>query len=380
MSTVTASTGGSNPITLEAYLKTAGAEIDPQTVLRLAVAATEKAQAEKAIAEAKVNQALTEAREMADVHFGPQGIAAENAAALWRIAKLFAASTLLPEHFRGNAANCFIGLQLAQRMKVDAFALMQKLYVVHGRPGIEAQLAIAMLNTSGKIKGTIKYQFSGEGNDYGCRAVVTSSEDGEIIEGPKIDRTLVKAEKWDSKAGSKWLTMPEQMYRYRSALFLIRAYWPEVLLGLQTEDELRDIEPIPVASTPPKAIATLDALTSQLENRISRSLEETTEIPSENGNDEQADIEPEPDNPHGVIDPEPPADETEEHPEEVPIPAGLHEAFQRAKTLEAVQKILDAAELNAAQGMIAYQWCEEAKQRIRASRGERGSQKQLVVD
>ena len=35
--------------------------------------------------------------------------------------------------------------------------------------------------------------------------------------------------------------MPEQMFMYRCAAFFARAYCPDVLNGLQTAEELRDV-------------------------------------------------------------------------------------------------------------------------------------------
>jgi hypothetical protein len=52
---------------------------------------------------------------------------------------------------------------------------------------------------------------------------------------------MAKAEGWFDKSGSKWKTMPEQMLRYRSASFFVRAYAPELSLGIATDDEARDV-------------------------------------------------------------------------------------------------------------------------------------------
>jgi hypothetical protein len=52
---------------------------------------------------------------------------------------------------------------------------------------------------------------------------------------------MAKAEGWYSKKGSKWVTMPELMMQYRSATFLIRTTAPEIALGFQTTEEMRDI-------------------------------------------------------------------------------------------------------------------------------------------
>ena len=55
------------------------------------------------------------------------------------------------------------------------------------------------------------------------------------------------------KGGSKWKTMPRQMMTYRAASFFARAHCPEVLLGIQTVEEVQDVrgyeEPQPSVTT-----------------------------------------------------------------------------------------------------------------------------------
>lgn len=183
------------------------------------------------------------------ITFSHDGMEAANLAALWRLASMYSRSDIVPEQFRGKPENCLIALQMAQRCRIDPFAFMQASYVVHGRPGIEAKLAIAMLNSSGKIAGRVRYEFDGEGDKRSCTACVKDKESGEEIR-LKLDWKTVEAEGWNKKNGSKWLTIPEQMFRYRSAVFLIRTHYPEVMMGLSTTDEMED-EPGPVPAGPP---------------------------------------------------------------------------------------------------------------------------------
>lgn len=159
---------------------------------------------------------------------------------LWRVAKAFSVCGLVPEAIRGKPEDCFVLTQLAIRLRVDPFMLFQNMYVVHGRPGMEAKLQIGLLNASGRIKGNICYTFSGDGDEYGCMASVIDAASGQTINGPKVTKRMVKAEGWDKKPGSKWLTMPEVMFRYRAAAMLIRAHYPEVTLGLMTREELEE--------------------------------------------------------------------------------------------------------------------------------------------
>jgi len=52
---------------------------------------------------------------------------------------------------------------------------------------------------------------------------------------------MAKDEGWLDKKGSKWQTMPRQMMMYRAASFFARVHCPEVLIGLQTVDEVQDV-------------------------------------------------------------------------------------------------------------------------------------------
>lgn len=167
---------------------------------------------------------------------------------LWRVAQAFARSQLVPQHFRQKPDDCLIACQMALRLGVDPFMFMQNTYVVHGRPGMEAKLAIALINSSGLFKGRLKYERIGDDAKkptYRCRAWAVDAETGERVDGPWITWEIVKAERWDQKDGSKWLTMPALMFDYRAATWFGRTNCPERLMGMQTADELEDSPPPP---------------------------------------------------------------------------------------------------------------------------------------
>lgn len=178
-----------------------------------------------------------------------------------RVATLLASSTLIPDHFRGEVANCVIALNLADRLRVDPFMLMQNMYVVHGRPGIEGKLAIALIEGTGRFS-PLKFRFEGKGTtEKGmeragkCTAYATELATGEVIEGPPVTWEMAVAEGWtkakgkDNPVPSKWQTMPDLMFRYRSAMFFARANCPGALLGLRSADEIEDIDSIPMQET-----------------------------------------------------------------------------------------------------------------------------------
>lgn len=177
-----------------------------------------------------------------------------------RVAGLLASSSLVPAHFQGSVANCTIALNLADRLGVDPFMMMQNMYVVHGRPGIEGKLAIALVEGTGRFS-PLKFRFEGQGRtDKGvqrpesCVAYATELKTGEIIEGPPVTWNMAVTEKWTSdKNGqvSKWQTLPDLMFRYRAAMFFARVNCPGALLGLRSTDELEDIGAIPMQQVQP---------------------------------------------------------------------------------------------------------------------------------
>ena len=160
---------------------------------------------------------------------------------LQRVSKAFASSTLVPVQYQGNVANCMIALNLSERLRADALMVMQNLYIVHGNPGWSSKFLIASVNTCGRYE-SLRYEWRGEEGkpNYGCRAWTIERSTGEKLFGIWVDWKMVKAEGWDAKKGSKWLTMPDQMFVYRAAAFWQRAYAPEISMGLNTAEEIQD--------------------------------------------------------------------------------------------------------------------------------------------
>lgn len=176
-----------------------------------------------------------------------------NFEAAQRMAKALASSTVVPKEYQGNVSNCLIAMEYAARTRASVLAVMQSLNVIHGRPAMSATFAIASVNTCGRF-AEISYQWRNREQpveQWACRAVAKSLRTGEELHGTTITWDMAKREGWTTKNGSKWQTMPEQMFRYRAATFWVRAYAPDILLGMRTTDEAEDIL---VEAGPPSTI------------------------------------------------------------------------------------------------------------------------------
>lgn len=230
-----------------------------------------------------------------------------------RIAKMLAASSMVPEAYRdtlkvkdgkdqnGNwiyrdepnpngVANCIIAVNMASRLNADPLMIMQNLFPIEGRPSWSSQFVIAAINTSGKYsplrfdvedRGEVEVTYTTKEWKWNpqqrkslpeekthtvklrnmvCKAWAIETGTGERLESAEISMEMAVKEGWYQKNGSKWQTMPEQMLRYRAASFFGRIYAPELLMGIKTYEEemdaIIDVTPEPVNTAP----QTLDSI------------------------------------------------------------------------------------------------------------------------
>ena len=162
---------------------------------------------------------------------------------MYRVSTYLAKSPIVPAAFRDNPGSVMIALNMAARLRMDPLMVMQNIVVVNGNAGMSGKFAIALLNRSSKYR-RIEYRFV-NGKDYSAGMQVV----GFRVDDPKGERPdvgtaitpeMASAEGW--MKNPKWKSMPEQMMRYRAAAFFARAFVPEELMGMQTAEELEDVE------------------------------------------------------------------------------------------------------------------------------------------
>lgn len=190
----------------------------------------------------------------------PQSAAADAFDLLQRQAKMLASSSLIPETYRGKVADCAIVIEMAQRIGASPLLIANNLDVIYGRPAWRSQFLIACANQCGRFS-VLRYEFTGTPGkpDRGCRAWAIERETGQRLDGIWITWDMASKEGWTSKKGSKWLTMPDQMFTYRAAAFWTRVYAPDLTMGLPTGDEVRDMVDVTPKGVQGGAIAAINA-------------------------------------------------------------------------------------------------------------------------
>jgi len=207
----------------------------------------------------------------------------------YRTATMFSQSTMVPVDYQAqtlkgygqNAAwvqnpaaisNCMIALDMAHRMDMHPLLVMQNLHVIEGRPSWSSPFIIAVINSCGefsKLRFDLEW-FDGEvdveyttyewlrpssGGDKvrtpvkntarirnaKCVAWAVEKETGQRVQSAPITLEMAVKEGWYTKNGSKWPTMPETMLRYRTAANFGKVYVPELLMGLPSVEETKDV-------------------------------------------------------------------------------------------------------------------------------------------
>ena len=160
---------------------------------------------------------------------------------LQRVAKMYAESKMVPEHYRKQTADCAIAIQMAIRLGVDPFMFLQNTYTIKGKPGMEAKLMIALANSRGPFRQPIQYKLEGEpGSDRRRATAWFVHKSSGLRYEQSVDVAMAKAEGWFRN--EKWRTMTDLMLQYRAAAFLIRLHCPETVMGMHTREELEDMD------------------------------------------------------------------------------------------------------------------------------------------
>lgn len=159
---------------------------------------------------------------------------------LMTMAELLSKSTIVPVMYQNRAENCFVALDMASRMGISPMIVMQNLYIVQGKPSWSGSAIASMIRASKEFTQVELHYVGTEGTDsYG--AYVTAIRNGKEVKGGTVTIAIAKKEGWFQKAGSKWQTIPSQMLGYRAYAWFGRLNCPELLMGLQTNDEVEDV-------------------------------------------------------------------------------------------------------------------------------------------
>lgn len=223
--------------------------------------------------EDRIDKTATGAMEISTAHVG--GIRYESASECMEAAKMLAtAGVMVPPHLRQQPGTCLAVIMQALEWGLPVMAVANKSYVVNNkgveRVAYESQLIHALVEKRAPLKGRLRHQIIGEGDERRCR--VWGTFEGETEPHEYTSSTLGEALKrigkndyGKIKGSPLWESKPELQMFYDTTRDWARMHCPDVLLGAYAPEEFPDATPVDV--TPPAVETMIGGLTARLKDQ-----------------------------------------------------------------------------------------------------------------
>lgn len=181
------------------------------------------------------------------IGFGAQGVQLASLEEAYRFANAICASGFAPKGMEKPEA-VLVAIQLGAEIGLTPMAALQNTAVINGRPAIYGDAALALVRSSGLLQSYKEEEIGEAGSDaYGYRVTAVRKGDQAAIETFTV-ADAKRAKLWQ-KAGP-WSDYPKRMLRFRARGYVLRDLFGDILKGLRTVEEARDIPNEPVNVTP----------------------------------------------------------------------------------------------------------------------------------
>ena len=182
----------------------------------------------------------------APIEFGNQGVKLASLEDLFRFSSAVALSPFAPRGLEKPEA-ILVAIQFGAELGLTPMAALQNIAIINGRPAIYGDAALALVRSSGLLE-IFREEETGEiGKDtFGVKVTAKRKGFHEASETFTVGKAKL-AKLW-GKSGP-WSEHPERMLKFRARGFILRDLFGDVLKGLRTMEEARDI-PAEVNVTP----------------------------------------------------------------------------------------------------------------------------------
>jgi hypothetical protein len=183
---------------------------------------------------------------------------------LVQFAKMAAASSLVPKDYINRPENVMLAVQMGSELGLSPMQAIQNIAVISGRPAVWGDAMLGLVRSSPLCEDVIE-TMEGEGDTRA--AVCTVKRRGSSQVTSRFSAADAKKAGLLGKPGP-WQQYPDRMMQMRARGFALRDAFPDVLRGLVSAEEARDMatiehrpEPRPAPDpTLPTALTTGDAI------------------------------------------------------------------------------------------------------------------------
>lgn len=181
------------------------------------------------------------------IGFGAQGVQLASLEEAYRFANAICASGFAPKGMEKPEA-VLVAIQLGAEIGLTPMAALQNTAVINGRPAIYGDAALALVRSSGLLESYKEEEIGEAGSDgHGYRVTAIRKGNQAAVETFTV-ADAKRAKLW-GKAGP-WSDYPKRMLRFRARGYVLRDLFGDILKGLRTVEEARDIPSEPVNVTP----------------------------------------------------------------------------------------------------------------------------------
>lgn len=208
-------------------------------------------------------------------------------ATMWRMAKAFAASGLMPKGMEAPE-RLLVAIEYGLEVGLKPFQAVQSVAVINGRPGVYGDAALALVLASPVCEYVHEEEIRDEGGKligWRCRAKRAGKQ--EVIRTFTVDDAKT-AGLWGK--GGPWSQYPSRMLQMRARGFALRDAFPDVLKGVYLVEELMT-EAAPQTVQLPPVQEALTELKAQLQETEPNPVDEQPLEPIEPDDDDIATME-----------------------------------------------------------------------------------------
>lgn len=216
-----------------------------------------------------MSTALTEKNGAAKVQVsvGTRGVQFSSLDELGRFAVWVSKTAMAPKGMESPEA-IGIAIQLGMELGLPPMAALQNIAVINGRPSVWGDAMLAICRGSGIFDESVfEETVAGEKDNQVATCVVRRLPNGKPVS-RTFSMTDAKRAGLSGKSGP-WTQYPARMLQMRARSFALRDAFSDILKGIYSAEEVRDIvpaAPIEVTATVHKP-ASLDELSEQVETR-----------------------------------------------------------------------------------------------------------------
>ena len=204
-------------------------------------------------------QSLAEGLLRGPVTIGKRGVEISDTHDAWRFANIAFTSGLAPKGFK-NVASVMIAVMMGAELGMTPMASIQNIAVINGRPSLWGDIMLALVRQSGLFDEEVFEETCDDSLDGGTGfCTVRRKPDGKAI---TRKFSMLDAERAKLLAkDATWHTYPQRMLMFRPRSWALRDAFGDVLMGLRSAEEERDIPDDVPAEEP---VSSLEQLTEKL--------------------------------------------------------------------------------------------------------------------